>query len=349
MRLIVKLLAFIILVISSFILFDRYDVRTPPPFEALHQINPMPKTEKLIQERKYLQAQEYLAFFMQYPYVKNDSKAQKILQEIQMKRESSAYKTEKIIDGILKGKSDELSGQISAGVSDLFLFGDLRDLTIEGYHKYRHQEVDEVLVALSSLGIAASAATLFSAGTATPVKSSLSFLKFAKKSGKLPPWLEKHLIKSAKEVQKTKTLDPYKKVSKDIYEMIENSGINSTLTLLAKTDNIDDLQKTAAFAKQFKKESAALIDILGKEALKSFELSRPRISKQAYMHAATYGKAGIKRISLLGEKGFLKSLKQPIKTSRILKIFDKNSALILKSILDSIFYLLILIAFVILV
>ncbi len=345
MRLLLKILAFIVLLSSFFILYDRYDLRQPIAFEALQQIDPLPKTKEFIADGKLVDAEEYLTFFMPYPYMKNNLEAKNMLLDIKLKRSSPKYKNEKILEGIMTGKSDELAGQISAGVSDLFLFGDLRDLTIEGYHHLSNQKVDNVLVALSSIGVVASASTFLSLGTSLPAKGSVSFLKFAKKSGKLPKWLGIYLIKSAKELKHSKELKGIKTLFNELTIMIKSAGANAGLKLLQNTKGIKSLKASSAFAKTYGKNSTALLTILGKDALK-YEKG---LNKEAFTYAATFGKAGVKRMRKLGEKGFLKSLKAPIKVSRLAKIFDKNSLALLKQIPDSLFYLLGFVALMILV
>ena len=344
MTVLLKIIAFLTLIFSFFILYDRYDMRQPIAFEALQHIDPLPKTQTLLLKGNLVEAEEYLSFFMPYPYMKDNLNAKNLLLDIKLKRASPEYKKDKILEGIITGKSDELSGQISAGVSDLFLFGDLRDLVIEGYHHLSNQKVDNVLVALSSIGVVASASTFMSAGASMPAKGSISFLKFAKKSGKLPKWLGKYLIKSAKEIKHSKELKSIKTLFSQLSIMIKSAGVNGGLKLLKNTKGIKSLKEATAFAKTYGKNASPLLSILGKDALKY----QKGLSKEAFSYAATFGKTGVKRMRKLGGKGFLKSLKAPIKISRIAKIFDKNSIALLKQIPDSVFYLLGFVAIMIL-
>ncbi len=341
MRILIKLLAFMVLFFSAFVLYDREDMRTPVAFEALERINPVPKTKELIQTQKLSEAEEYLTFFMRFDYMKNNEEAKRLLQTIHEKRASLAYKTNTIIKGIWTGKSDETAGMISAGVSDFFLFGDLRDLTIEGYHHLKGEEVDKVLVALSSIGVVASGATLASAGAASPVKGSISFLKYAKKSASLPTWLGKYLIK----ISKSNNLKTIKPLFHNISSLIKGAGVGGGLKLLDNTKSLDSLKDAVGFAKAYGKNSASLVTIVGKDVIKY----QKSLNKKAFLHAATYGKAGVKRLGKLGEKRFLKSLVKPIKSSRIMKLFDKNSAHIIKQIPDKVFYVLGLLALLIII
>ncbi len=349
MRILIKIVALLMLLFSTFFLYDRYDMRAPVEFEALHQIDPLPHVQALVAAQKFEEAKDYLSFFMQYNYMKENLKAQALLAQIEKERESFKYKSRNILEGIFYGRSDALEGKISAGISDLFLLGDIRDLSIEGYHHYKHQEVDKTLVALSSIGVVASAFTWLSAGTTTPVKSSISFLKLAKRSDKLPSWLSRYLLKTAKEIKKNNNIEKIKDISKNIYDISRYAGLSGSLTLLKKTDGLKTLKNATMFSKQFGKYSATLVDILGKDGFKWFEKSQKSISKEAFMYASTYGKTGVKRITKMGEKAFLKSLVRPIKTSRLVKIFDKNSIKILNAIPDKVLWLIAVMAIMIVI
>jgi hypothetical protein len=127
--------------------------------------------------------------------------------------------------------------------------------------------------------------------------------------------------------------------------MIKSAGANGGLKLLKQTSSLKSLKTSATFAKTYGKNSAALLTILGKDALHL----QKGLSKEAFSYAATFGKTGVKRMRKLGGKGFLKSLKAPMKISRLTKIFDKNSVALLKQIPDSLFYLLGFVAIMILV
>ncbi len=347
MKIFIKLLAFTCLFLSLFILYDRHEIKKPMEIDALERIDPIVQTKIYIKNQQYLQADEYLSFFIKYDYVKNDPRSQELLKQIKLKRSELKYKTRKVFDGIISGKSDELEGQIAAGVSDFFIFGDIRDLAIEGYHHVSGQEVDKVLVALSSIGVVATGMTIFSGGVTASSKGAISFLKFAKKSAKMPKWLGNYLIKSAKNLKKSKNLDNIKSLSSDIYEMVKASGMHGGLKLLSKTGSLKSLKKAKSFSKVFGKNSSSLVDILGSDTL--FFFSKSKISKRSFLHASTYGKSGVKRAIKLGEKGFLKSLSKTVKLSRVSKIFGKNIDHMLKAVPNYLFYLLALISFLIVI
>ncbi|HIP02141.1 MAG TPA: hypothetical protein EYH01_05930 [Campylobacterales bacterium] len=339
MRVLIKIVALLVFIFSSFMVYDHYEMSQKVKFEALNRINPIPKTIEYIEQKKYADAAEYLEFFMDYDYVRNDPKAWKLYSGLKEERESYEYQSKKVMEGVLYGKSDETIGQVSAGISDFFLFGDLRDLTIEGWHKLTGKEVDNVLVGLSTIGVVATGATVMSGGSAAPVKGGVSLLKFAKKAGKMPKWLEKFVIKNAKQVKKTKDIKPIKSFFEDIYNTTKASNLNTTMKLMSNAPNLKAFKNSLGFAKAFGKKSGALTKILGKDTVIYYRVLKDKTSKKAFLNASTYGEKGIKRLAKTGEKGFLKSLKAPVKVSRLTKVLSKNSVDFLKNISVNIYIL----------
>ncbi len=143
---------------------------------------------------------------MGFDYMQENKEAHDLIKEIATVRSSLNYSSQKIAQGITTGTSDELLGQISAIGSDFFLIGDIRDLALEGTHYFNDEEVDAVIISLSTIGLVASASTLFTLGSSAVAKSAVSVLKLAHKSKRIPAWLNTYLIKHSKTIRKTKSL-----------------------------------------------------------------------------------------------------------------------------------------------
>jgi len=196
-------LIILLFVIASLLILDErktFDVST------LVQVDPIPHTKELIEQKKYVEAQEYLNYFIEYDYVKENPQANELLISIKKQRSLDSYKTSKILEGIVQGKSDESIGQTSAFLSDFLIIGDIRDLTIEGIHYLNGTEVDNLMVSLSSLGLLATASQVYTRGKTTPIKDSILLLKYGKRSNKIPLWLQTKLIKQIKLAKNTKSL-----------------------------------------------------------------------------------------------------------------------------------------------
>ncbi len=286
--------------LSSLLLQERkvFDIRT------LAHIDPIPHTQKLIKEKKYAQAEEYLGYFMEYSYVRKNSESKKLFKQIQTKRNSYEYQGEKLIEGVLKGKSDEDIGKTSAMVSDFFLIGDIRDLSLEGVNFYNDKKVDKVVVALSSLGIVATISTIYTLGATSSIKTSISVLKYAKRAEKIPPWLGNILVKQAKRAKDTYSIKHIEKLLSPIYKLYQKVGLNQTLELLSKTKNFRELKNLSSFTTQFNKKSHILLQVTNNKAL-FYSRKLPKVSHKNFLYASTYGENGFKALSQMGEKKFM--------------------------------------------
>ena len=298
------LLILTMVVVSLFLLEERktFDVRT------LVQIDPIPQTQQLIKQKKYADAHEYLSYFMQHDYVKENPKALELFKEIELKRSSYAYKTDKILEGVVDGKSDEDIGRASAIASDFFLIGDIRDLFIEG-NKYIHNEkVDNVIIALSSLGILATASTVYTLGGTTPVKSTISFLKYGKRINKLPPWLNQRLIADAKIAKEAKSLTGIKKLFTPINKLYEKVGLSQTLNILKNSKNLNSLNNMLLFTTRFGKKSPILLKTTNQSAI-YYAKVMPKVNQKSFLYASSYGENGLKGMQKLGVAKFIKRAK----------------------------------------
>ena len=326
----------LLLVIGSLLILQE---RRVFDYTTLVQIDPIPHTEKLVVEKRYAEAEEYLSFFMNEPYVKNNPKAQLLLKIIKEKRDSSEYKAEKFIEGIVKGESDEDIGRISAIASDFLVIGDIRDLSIQGANYANGKEVDNLIVALSSLGLLASATTLYSAGATAPIKTSISVLKYGKKVNKIPIWLQEKIIKYAKIAKETKSLDKINTILQPISKMYNKVGLNQTLNLLKISKNSKELVALANFSSRFGKKSPILLLNTNNRAL-YYATAMPNVSTKSFIHASTYGEDGLKGLKRLGEAKFMKRVGFYANLSKTTYKGNLNSLFnyLLKNIPNSILY-----------
>ena len=257
-----------------------------------------------MRQEKYAKAEEYLGYFITYPYVSKNPESHKLSQEIQTKRNSYEYQGEKLIEGLLQGKSDEDIGKASAIASDFLIIGDIRDLSIEGAHFYNDKKVDKVVVALSSLGLIATISTLYTLGVTAPVKTSISILKYAKQANKLPIWLTNRLIKDAKIAKESYSVRHIEKLLEPIHKLYEKVGLNQTLELLKNTKSFNELKNIMNFNSRFNRKSPMLLQITNHKAL-FYTKHLPNASNKNILYASTYGEDGLKALSKMGEGKFM--------------------------------------------
>nr|WP_300311063.1 hypothetical protein [Halomonas sp.] len=334
-RLPLKLTLLLLALVSASIIWQQ----TQLSLIALQRIDPLPETHNMITEERYAEAADYLGFFMQYDYVSENPDAQLLHQEINDYRGHWRYQLSKLSEGVFQGTSDETIGQAASVASDFIIIGDVRDLANQGINYAQGENVDEIMVALASLGIIASSAQFMSglgtaatAGAGAPAlagttiaKSSILTLKAARRLGKLPSWLGEAIIKAAGNAQQSKNLSQLGCMLGNINSLAKTRG---GLNLLKNTNNANDLLRAARFTETFGRHSATLYRIGGNTAIDIAQRAGT-LGKETILLAATFGQTGLK---ILDKTGAIKFIKL---TSRAIKMAYKGdlAALIAKALL----------------
>jgi hypothetical protein len=87
--------------------------------------------------------------------------------------------------GFVTGKPDDGAALAGTAVGDLFVFGDIRDAVREGGNLAMGRPADELVLGLACIGLAVTAGTYVTLGTAAPARVGLSLAKAARKAGRL--------------------------------------------------------------------------------------------------------------------------------------------------------------------
>ena len=106
--------------------------------------------------------------------------------------------------GLVTGAPEDLAGLAGTATGDLFVFGDIRDAVREGRHLARGEQADELILGLACAGILVTAATYASLGAAAPERVGLSFVKAARRTGRLATPVAEWMTRSVREVVDTK-------------------------------------------------------------------------------------------------------------------------------------------------
>jgi len=106
--------------------------------------------------------------------------------------------------GMVTGAPEDLAGLAGTATGDLFVFGDIRDAVREGSHLARGEPADELILGLACAGILVTAATYASLGAAAPERVGLSFVKAARRTGRLAAPVAEWMTRSVREVVDSK-------------------------------------------------------------------------------------------------------------------------------------------------
>jgi len=190
---------------------------------------------------------------------------------------------------------EEFSGAIA---SDMLVVGDIRDFSKETINYMQDKNVDYFTYGLSTLGIGATVATIYSAGGAAPAKGSISFLKIARKTKKISNILFENITnlikksidfkllrkqldgiditnlsalkKGLKTFEQSTDLTKLVKLTNNISDIKKHTGsYASALTVIKYADTTTEVSKLALLSKKFGKNTTGILKVLGKRAIKS--------------------------------------------------------------------------------
>lgn len=193
--------------------------------------------------------------------------------------------------GFLSGQPEDLAGLAGAALSDLMVWGDIRDAGREGLHLARGEPVDELILGLSTVGLAITAGTYATGGSSLPVRAGVSLVKAAKQTGRLSAALGRTLTRAAREsldldavrrlakapaaldaaalkgVVRMDAVKPLARMLGDVGTVQAKAGTRAAMEGLKLADNGRDLSRVARLAEAKGGQTLAILKMLGKGAI----------------------------------------------------------------------------------
>lgn len=154
----------------------------------------------------------------------------------QRERDSLWRKAKDVGRGAVTGSGDSLEALAGAVATDFFLIGDIRDLTIQGYRGAMGQETDELIILLSSVGVATT--------LAPEVDWAPSILKALRKLGAMSDNLAHTLLTWLRRGEKANL----ERVFQDVDELAVRAGPGGATALIKHADDPADIARMRAFA-----------------------------------------------------------------------------------------------------
>jgi hypothetical protein len=186
---------------------------------------------------------------------------------------------------------------------NLTMVGDLLSLTREGTAYLRGQSVDQVDVALSFVGLGATALVLASGGTSYTVKTGAGFLKIAHRTGRLAPDLLGVFTRAFREgvdwarlvrggrvtdAARMDALRPALALAEDMGAMQARLGVGGALHMIRAADTASDARAMARATKALGPRSTGALELLGKQRFlrTGLRLAQPAMELLAGLAAA---------------------------------------------------------------
>jgi hypothetical protein len=175
------------------------------------------------------------------------------------------------------------------------VFGDVRDVVREGKHLAMGEETDRLVLGLAAAGLAITAATYVSIGSAGPLRAGLTLVKDTRKAGRLSEGLIEWAGRSTRDVvdgpvlqeavasgsvlRPAETASAIRaafradragalvRVAKDVGRVGEAAGLRAARDTLKVAENPKEIARAARIAEAKGGQTRAILKLLGRGAL----------------------------------------------------------------------------------
>ncbi len=208
---------------------------------------------------------------------------------------SATHRAQRFAAGFVTGEVGDMASLAGTVTGDLFVFGDIRDVVREGRRLASGADADHLILGLATAGLAVTAATYATSGTAAPVRAGLSLVKGARKAGRLSEPLAKWGARSAREMVdapalrhalasaslsqpsratganraafKAEKAGALVRLGKDVGRVGSKAGGRGALDVLKVAQGPKDIARAARLAEAKGGQMRAILKLLGRGAL----------------------------------------------------------------------------------
>ena len=197
--------------------------------------------------------------------------------------------------GLVTGNAEDVASLSGTVAGDLFVFGDVRDAVREGKHLAMGEDTDRLVLGLAAAGLAVTAATYLSVGSAGPLRAGLTLVKDTRKAGRLSEGLIEWAGRSTRDVVDGEVLEQavasgsvlrpaetanairaafradragaLVRLAKDVGRVGEAAGLRAARDTLKVAENPQEIARAAQIAEAKGGQTRAIIKLLGRGAL----------------------------------------------------------------------------------
>lgn len=221
------------------------------------QLDYLPTYSTLVEQGRVGEALNLGEWIKAHPEMPNSGEIAASSRELEEEYNSFLNRSMRLGNGFVKGEYNSKEDAVGALISDFLFVGDVRDLGQQSLNKYHDKEVDKLIVALSSIGLATSVAIFFPEPSSTTAgvvaETGISLLKGLKKTGALTGKFSKLVVSSAKEPQKLASI---------VKEVTTVSKLSPPGTVPYNIRNVENLDEMKSLNQGLKTDSATTTVLL---------------------------------------------------------------------------------------
>ncbi len=163
----------------------------------------------------------------------------RLQEDLRRRREDPVRRLREFAHGAVTGEGESGEALTGAVIADLLVYGDVRDLVVQGERAARGEQADPVIVGLSVAGLLLTAAPAMDLGTA--------LLKAARRLGALGDRFAAALLRLSRRAVRQGRSDELAAVVADVGKLGEVAGPQATVRMLRHVDDPADLARAARF------------------------------------------------------------------------------------------------------
>lgn len=270
----------------AFPILDETDLELLPNHDYIDEINKL-RTESAEEAKQLAQ------YVFETEGMPNQDKARKIFNEIEKDQKNWWNRLCRVVRGFITGEGgsiEELGGSVT---SDMFLYGDIRDLIKHGWYKVtKNEKGDAFIMTLAGVGVATEFVDVIDWAPAV--------LKAFRKVGALSNKMVGLLTDGIKRCTKAKKIDNgFKALLNGVCSMTDSLGFARASRVMRHADDAVDVAILAKAAKRAPNETYLLVKYAGKDGVRILEdLSDEQV--KVLRVAAKKGPAVMKNVKKYG-------------------------------------------------
>jgi hypothetical protein len=187
------------------------------------------------------EALDWARYVTNNPALPNQAAASNLVVQLEKEQSSVWRQADRAAKGFLTGSGASVEEMGGAIASDMVVYGDCRDLVVQGYYKLTGRETDAVVASLAGVGLLTE---LVDAVDWAP-----AVLKAFRKANALSRRFGEWLIAACRRSTQTRKLDPaLKQVFTDLKRLHERLGLARTAAVFKHVDDASDVAFLAKHA-----------------------------------------------------------------------------------------------------
>lgn len=272
MRFLIKM--FVIVLLGSFIALSGYELRSRYLDIGLVLDRPLTVEAAALKASGQLAEAKMLAdFVIEHPQSGDAREAQLLATEIDQSLASTASKIKRFGVGAVSGEVTDTASLLGSLSLDLFVIGDIRDLAVQGWKQIRHDNGDELIMALSAIGLATT--------LAPQIDWAPALMKAFKRTGSFSRPFIRSLKSTGRQAVKSGDFGKLKGVVTGFGNAARHIGPGPLRGVMKNVDKVADLKKVGKAAKRDPAGTYVLTTIFGKNGVKKISHNGSNIRKLA--------------------------------------------------------------------